>query len=94
MHQLMLLLVHDIVALPLLKLKPRVWFLFLGIDSGAIESDDIAKGKRDIALQVGMEGDQKHLLHEVLPIYAQEDPYLIGLLGQEKYIDIIKKAPT
>jgi hypothetical protein len=40
-----------------------------------------------------MEVDWKHLLHEVLPIYMQEDPYLIGLLVREKYMDIMKKAP-
>jgi len=45
-------------------------------------------------MQAAMEGDRKHLLHEVLPIHTQEDPYLISLLGQEKYIDIVKKAPT
>jgi hypothetical protein len=74
-----------------------MWFLFLkkGLIFDAIELDDTTKGEGDIAaMQASMEGDRKHLLQEVLPIYTQEDPYLIGLLGKEKYIDIVKKAPT
>jgi hypothetical protein len=71
-----------------------VWFLFLGIDSNAIELDDTTRCEGDVAMQASMEGDWKHFIQNVLSIYAQEDPYLIGLLGQEKYIDIIKKAPT
>jgi hypothetical protein len=35
------------------------------------------------------EGEQRHLMQEVLPIIAQEDPYMICLLGQQKYIDIV-----
>jgi hypothetical protein len=36
------------------------------------------------------EGEQRHLMQEVLPIIAQEDPYMTCLLGQQKYIDIVK----
>jgi hypothetical protein len=36
------------------------------------------------------EGEQRHVLQEILPIIAQEDPYLIRLLGQQKYIIIVK----
>ncbi len=66
-----------------------------GIDFDAIELDDTTRDEGDIvAMQACMEGNRKHLLHDMLPIYAQEDPYLISLLGWEKYIDIVKKAPT
>jgi hypothetical protein len=62
-----------------------VFILEEGIDFDAIESDDTTKGEGDIvAMQASMEGNRKHLLQEVLPIYTQEDPYLIGLLGREK----------
>ncbi len=53
-----------------------------GIDFNAIESDDTTRGEGDIvAMQACMDGNQKHLLHEMLPIYAQKDPYFISLLG-------------
>lgn len=32
------------------------------------------------------------LLLKVLPIFALQDPYMIGLLGQQKYIDIVKQC--
>jgi hypothetical protein len=41
-------------------------------------------------MNVEEEGEQRHLLQEALPIIAQEDPYVIRLLGQQKYIDIVK----
>jgi hypothetical protein len=41
-------------------------------------------------MNVEDEGEQRHLLQEVLPIIAQEDPYVIRLLSQQKYIDIVK----
>jgi len=68
-----------------------VFVLEEGNDFNAIKSDNITSGEGDIAMQAGMERDQKHLLHEVLPIHAQEDPYLTSLLGQEKYIASSKK---
>jgi hypothetical protein len=40
-------------------------------------------------MNVEEEGEQRHLL-QVLPIIAQEDPYVIRLLGQQKYINIVK----
>jgi len=39
------------------------------------------------------EGDRHYLLLEALLMYAQEDPYMIKLLGWQKYIDIVTKAP-
>ncbi len=45
-----------------------------GIDFDAIELDDTTRGEGDIVvMQACMEGDWKHLLHEVFPIYMQED---------------------
>ncbi len=35
-------------------------------------------------------GVKTNLLQEVLPIISQEDPYMIRLLGRQKYIDIVK----
>jgi hypothetical protein len=32
------------------------------------------------------------LLLKVLPIFTLQDPYMIGLLGQQKYIDIVKQC--
>ncbi len=37
--------------------------------------------------------NQGHLFEEMLPIHAQEDPYIIQLLGQQKHIDITSNAP-
>jgi hypothetical protein len=34
------------------------------------------------------------LLQEVLPIIAQEDPYMIRMLGRQKYIKIVKMTTT
>jgi hypothetical protein len=36
------------------------------------------------------EEERRRVLQEILPIIAQEDPYLICLLGQPKYINIVK----
>jgi hypothetical protein len=44
----------------------------------------------DVAMNVKEEGEQRHLLQEMLPIIAQEDPYMIRLFGQQKYIEIVK----
>jgi hypothetical protein len=43
---------------------------------------------------IGGEGDRHYLLLEALPIYAQEDPYMIKFLGWQRYIDIVTKVPT
>lgn len=98
LHQLLLFLMRQILALPLVSKAPSLNVVFIlekRIDFNAIELDDTTRGKGDVVTtHASMEGDHKHLLHEVLLIYTQEDPYLISLLGQEKYIDIIKKAPT
>ncbi len=42
---------------------------------------------------IGWERDRHYLLLEALSIYAQEDPYMIKLLGRQKYIDIVTKPP-
>jgi hypothetical protein len=44
----------------------------------------------NIVRNVEEKGERKHLLQEVLPIIAQEDPYVIRLFGQQKYIDVVK----
>jgi hypothetical protein len=41
-------------------------------------------------MNVEEEGERRHLLQEVLPIIAQEDPCVICLLGQQKHIEIVK----
>jgi hypothetical protein len=41
-------------------------------------------------MNVEEEGEQRHLL-QVLSIITQEDMYMIWLLGQQKYINIVKK---
>ncbi len=64
-------------------------------DFDATKLDDTIRCKGDIVvMQACMERNHKHLLQEVLPIYTQEDPYLISLLSWQKYIDIVNKAPT
>jgi hypothetical protein len=40
----------------------------------------------------GGDGKRRHLLQEALPIFVQEDPYMVQLLGKQKYIDIVKLA--
>jgi hypothetical protein len=40
----------------------------------------------------GGEGDRHYLLRKALPIYAQEDPYMIKFLNQQKYIDIVTQV--
>jgi len=76
---------RQILALPLVSKAPSLNVVFIlekMIDFNAIELDDTTRGKGDVvATHASMEGDHKHLLHEVLLIYTQEDPYLISLLG-------------
>jgi hypothetical protein len=43
---------------------------------------------------IGGEGDHHYLLPKALSIYAQEDPYMIKLLGQQKHINSVTKAPV
>jgi hypothetical protein len=45
-----------------------------------------------VALCLQEEGDHHYLLLKALPIYAQEDPYMIKFLGQQKYINIVTKV--
>jgi hypothetical protein len=42
----------------------------------------------------GGDGKRKHLLQKVLPIFVQEDSYMIRLLGIYIYIDIVKTLTT
>jgi hypothetical protein len=37
------------------------------------------------------EGDREHLPPKALPIYVQEDLYMIKFLGQQNYINIVTK---
>jgi hypothetical protein len=37
-------------------------------------------------MNVEEEGEQKHLLQKMLPIIAQEDPYMIRLLSRQKLL--------
>jgi len=39
-------------------------------------------------------GGRKHLLQKMLLKIAQEDPYMIRLLDQQKYIKIVKTTTT
>ncbi len=48
----------------------------------------------NVVMNVEKERQQRHLLQEVLPIIAQEDSYMILLLCQQKYIEIIKTTPA
>jgi hypothetical protein len=43
----------------------------------------------DVVMNAKEVGEWRHLLQEVLPKIAQEDPYLIRLLIQQKYIEIV-----
>jgi hypothetical protein len=38
------------------------------------------------------EGDRHYLSPKALPMYAQEDLYMIKFLGQQKYINIVTKV--
>jgi hypothetical protein len=63
------------------------------IDSDAIEEDNTPKDEVEaVAMHRKGEGEPGHLMLEALPIFAQEDPYMIGLLGRQKYIDIVTTA--
>ncbi len=63
------------------------------IDSDAIEEDSTPKDEVEaVAMHRKGEGERGHLMLEALPIFAQEDPYMISLLGRQKYIDIVTTA--
>jgi len=63
------------------------------IDSDAIEEDNTPKDAVEaVAMHRKGEGERGHLMLEALPIFAQEDPHMIGLLGRQKYIDIVTTA--
>ncbi len=60
------------------------------LDSLAIENDDRQNLDDNMMQTRGRDGERGHLLQKVLSIFAQEDPYMIHLLGRYKYIDIVK----
>jgi len=42
----------------------------------------------------GGDGERKHLLQKALPIFVEENSYMIHLLGKYIYIDIVKTLAT
>jgi len=52
--------------------------------------DDTRKLDDGMMRTRGGDGERKHLLQEALPIFVQEDSYMIRLLGRQKYINIVK----
>jgi len=66
------------------------------IESITLGIEDILKldDLEVMAMATNKEREHKCLLQEVLLLITQEDPNMIRLLGQHKYIDIIKSAST
>jgi hypothetical protein len=63
----------------------------LGLNT--IEGDDTPKDKIEaIAMHSRRVGKQKHLLLGILLIFSLEDHYMIGLLGQQNHINIVKQC--
>jgi hypothetical protein len=68
------------------------------LDFLAIENDDKQNLGDTRKLDDGMmqtrggDGERRHLLQEALSIFVQEDPYMVRLLGKQKYINIVKIA--
>jgi hypothetical protein len=56
--------------------------------------DDTRKLNNGMMQTRGGDGERGHLLYEALSIFAQEDFYMIHLLSQQKYIDIVKAIVT
>ncbi len=70
----------------LAKAQPSSTFAAILFLSDAIESENLFL-QTDIAMNT--EEEWRYSLHEVLPIISQVDPYIIQLLGQQKYIEIV-----
>jgi hypothetical protein len=43
-----------------------------------------------VVVNANKEREQNFFFEKLLPIITQEDPYMICLLGRQKYIDIVK----
>jgi hypothetical protein len=66
------------------------------IESIALETKDILK-LDDLEIMVmatNKEGERRCLLQNILLIIAQENHYMICLLGRQNYIDIVKLTAT
>jgi hypothetical protein len=63
------------------------------LDLNTIEDDNTVKDKLEaVAMHSRKVGKQRHLLLEVLLIFALEDHYMIGLFSQQNYINIVKQC--
>ncbi len=65
----------------LAKAQPSNTFVTNLFHSNAIKSKHPTT-QTDVMMNVEEVGEWRHLLQEVLPIIAQEDPYMIWLLNQ------------
>jgi len=73
----------------LAKAQPSSILVINLFQSNAIKLKCLAM-QIDVAMNAKEEGERRHLLQKMLPIIAQEDPYMIRLLSQQKYIKIVK----
>lgn len=63
------------------------------LDLNTIEDDNTLKDELEaVAMHSRKVGKQRRLLLEVLLIFALEDHYMIGLLSQQNYINIVKQC--
>jgi len=63
------------------------------LDLNTIEDKDTPKDKLEVvAMHSRRVGKQRHLLLKVLLIFALEDCYMIGLFGQQNYINFVKQC--
>jgi hypothetical protein len=62
------------------------------IESIVLETEDILQPNNleVMAMAKNKETEHRRLAQKGLPILVQEDPYMIHLLGQQTYIDIVK----
>jgi hypothetical protein len=81
------------------KLLPKtmdtivVYFSENVLDLNTIEDNDTPKDKLEaVAMHSRRVGKKRHLLLEVLSIFSLKDCYMIGLLGQQNYINIVKQC--
>jgi hypothetical protein len=62
-------------------------YVALGIEN-ILKFDDV----EIMVMATNKEGERMCLLQNVLSIIVQKDPYMIHLLGRQKYINIVKSA--
>jgi hypothetical protein len=63
---------------------------FLAIENDDRQSLDDTQKLDDGMMQTGgRDGERRHLLQKALSIFVQEDPYMVRLLRNHKYIDIV-----